>query len=63
MLSMFHPDFQYFTWLLEDLLLHKGGEVSLHDLLDLHLEGGHLAVQGTVVVKTAGNAMNRQNTF
>ena len=28
--------------LLEDLLLHKTGEVSLHNLLDLHLEGGDL---------------------
>ena len=26
--------------LLKDFLLHKGGVVALHDLLDLHLEGG-----------------------
>ena len=31
--------------LLEDLLLHEGGEVALHDLLDLHLEGGDLPRQ------------------
>ena len=29
-------------WLLEDLLLHEAGEVPLHDLLNLHLEGGNL---------------------
>ena len=29
-------------WLLEDLLLHEAGEGALHDLLDLHLEGGDL---------------------
>ena len=32
-------------WLLKDLLLHEGGEVALHDLLDLHLEGGDLPGQ------------------
>ncbi len=52
-----------FTWLLEDLLLHESGVVSLHDLLDLHLEGGHLAVQRAVVVQTAGSAVDRQNAF
>ncbi len=52
-----------FTWLLEDLLLHEGGVVSLHDLLDLHLEGGHLAVQRAVVVQAAGSAVDRQNPF
>ena len=39
--------------LFEDFLLHEGGEVALHDLLDLHLEGGHLAVQWTVVVEAS----------
>jgi hypothetical protein len=53
----------FFTWLLEDLLLHESGVVSLHDLLDLHLEGGHLAVQRAVVVQAAGSTVDRQNTF
>ncbi len=45
-------------WLLEDLLLHEGGEVALHDLLDLHLEGGHLSVQWAVIIEAARNAMD-----
>ena len=36
--------------LLEDLLLHEGGEVALHDLLDLHLEGGDLPGQVALLV-------------
>ena len=44
--------------LLEDFLLHEGGEVALHDLLDLHLEGGHLAVEWTVIVEAARNAVD-----
>ena len=45
-------------WLLEDLLLHEGGVVALHDLLDLHLEGGDLTVERAVVVQTTGHAVN-----
>ena len=36
--------------LLEDLLLHERGEVALHDLLDLHLEGGDLPGQVALLV-------------
>ena len=49
-------------WLLEDFLLHEGGVVALHDLLDLHLEGGDLAVDRAVVVQGAGHAVNGQDT-
>ena len=36
--------------LLEDLLLHERGEVALHDLLDLHFEGGDLPSQVALLV-------------
>ena len=50
-------------WLLEDLLLHEGGVVALHDLLDLHLQGGHFPVQRTVVVQAARRSVNGKNTW
>ena len=49
-------------WLLEDLLLHEGGEVTLHDLLNFHLEGSDFAVEWTIVRQTAGHAVNGQDT-
>lgn len=47
--------------LLKDFLLHEGGEVALHDLLDLHLEGCDFT--GMCIIQRAFETMDLQNTF
>ncbi len=43
--------------LLEDLLLHEGGELALHYLLDLHLERDDLPRDGVVGVRCVVSTM------
>ena len=47
--------------LFEDLLLHERRVAALHDLLDLHLEGGDLSVVG--IVNTAFESVDAQDAF
>ena len=51
----------YGLGLLEYFLLHEGGEVSLHDLLDLHLEGGDLPPgAASALLQPGGDPVNGQ---